>query len=80
LPALAPSRESGQHRGTTASFLLPALDPTAGTGEAIIADDPVLAASLTAKHFSPSEEMLFELHTRIRIRSGGDSNAHDQGQ
>jgi len=48
--------------------------------EAIIAGDPVLAASLAAKHFSLTEEMLFELHARIRLRSGGDSNADDQGQ
>ena len=48
--------------------------------EAIIAGDPVLAAGLAAKHFSLTEEMLSELHTRIRLRSGGDSNAHDQDQ
>ena len=48
--------------------------------EAIITGDPVLAASLAAKHFSLTEEMLSELHTRIRLRSGGDSNAHDQDQ
>jgi DNA-binding GntR family transcriptional regulator len=48
--------------------------------EAIIAGDPVLAASLAAKHFSLTEEMLSELHARIRRRSGGGSNAHDQGQ
>jgi DNA-binding GntR family transcriptional regulator len=48
--------------------------------EAIIFGDPVLAASLAAKHFSLTEEMLSELHTQIRLRSGGDSNADDQGQ
>ena len=48
--------------------------------EAIIAGDPVLAASLAAKHVSLTEEMLSEPHTRIRLRSGGDSNAHDQDQ
>src|SRR5262249_36360448 len=48
--------------------------------EAIIAGDPVLAASLAARPFSLAEEMLFELHARIRLRSGGDSNADDQGQ
>ena len=48
--------------------------------EAIIAGDPALAASLAAKHFSLTEEMLSELHARIRRRSGGNANAHDQGQ
>ena len=48
--------------------------------EAVIAGDPERAASLAARHFSLTEEMLSELHARIRLRSGGESNAHDQGQ
>lgn len=48
--------------------------------EAVIAGDPQRAASLAARHFSLTEEMLTELHARIRLRSGGQSNARDQGQ
>jgi DNA-binding FadR family transcriptional regulator len=48
--------------------------------EAVIAGDPGRAASLAARHFSLTEEMLTELHARIRLRSGGESNAPDQGQ
>ena len=48
--------------------------------EAVIAGDPERAAGLAARHFSLTEEMLSELHARIRVRSGGESNAHDQGQ
>jgi DNA-binding GntR family transcriptional regulator len=47
--------------------------------EAVIAGDPERAASLAARHFSLTEEMLSALHARIRVRSGGESNAHDQG-
>jgi len=48
--------------------------------EAVIAGDPERAASLAARHFSLTEEMLTGLHARIRLRSGGESNAPDQGQ
>jgi len=48
--------------------------------EAVIAGDPERAAGLAARHFSLTEEMLSELHARIRVRSGGESNADDQGQ
>jgi GntR family transcriptional repressor for pyruvate dehydrogenase complex len=48
--------------------------------EAVIAGDPDLAASLAARHFSLTEEMLSGLHARIRLRSGGESNARDQSQ
>ncbi len=48
--------------------------------EAIIAGDPDQAASLAARHFSLTEDMLRELHARIRLRSGGDTNARHQGQ
>jgi DNA-binding FadR family transcriptional regulator len=48
--------------------------------EAVIAGDPGRAASLAARHFSLTEEMLSGLHARIRLRSGGESNAGDQGQ
>jgi GntR family transcriptional repressor for pyruvate dehydrogenase complex len=42
--------------------------------EAVIAGDPALAAELAAQHFSLTEEMLRELHARIRLRSEGDLN------
>ena len=47
---------------------------------AIIAGDPALAASLAARHFSLTEDLLRELHARIRVRSGGESDAGSQGQ
>jgi GntR family transcriptional regulator, transcriptional repressor for pyruvate dehydrogenase complex len=49
------SRALGQH---------PAL------ADAVIAGDPGAAASLAAAHFSLTEDMLRELHARIRLRSG----------
>jgi len=48
--------------------------------EAIIAGDPAMASSLAARHFSLTEEMLSELHARIRLRSGGEAHARDQDQ
>jgi len=40
--------------------------------EAVIAGDSAQAAHLAATHFSLTEEMLGELHARIRLRSEGD--------
>ncbi|HUC55757.1 MAG TPA: FadR/GntR family transcriptional regulator [Streptosporangiaceae bacterium] len=48
--------------------------------EAVIAGDADRAASLADEHFSLTEEMLTELHARIRIRSGGSNDAGGQGQ
>ena len=48
--------------------------------EAVIGQHPELAANLAAEHFSLTEEMLTELHARIRIRSGGTSDAGSQSQ
>jgi GntR family transcriptional regulator, transcriptional repressor for pyruvate dehydrogenase complex len=42
--------------------------------EAVIAGDPALAADLAAQHFSLTEDMLRELHARIRIRTEGELN------
>ena len=48
--------------------------------EAVIAGDAQSAASVAAQHFSLTEDMLRELHARIRLRSEGDPHArsHDQ--
>jgi GntR family transcriptional regulator, transcriptional repressor for pyruvate dehydrogenase complex len=48
--------------------------------DAVIAGQPGRAASLAATHFSLTEDMLRELHARIRLRSGGESDARSQGQ
>jgi GntR family transcriptional regulator, transcriptional repressor for pyruvate dehydrogenase complex len=40
--------------------------------EAVIAGDSAQAAQLAAEHFSLTEDMLRELHARIRLRSEGD--------
>ncbi len=40
--------------------------------EAVVAGDPALAASLAARHFALTEDLLRELHARIRLRSGGE--------
>ena len=48
--------------------------------EAIVAGDPVLAAGLAAGHFSLTEDLLRELHARIRVRSGRDADAGSQDQ
>jgi GntR family transcriptional regulator, transcriptional repressor for pyruvate dehydrogenase complex len=39
--------------------------------DAVIAGDADLAADLAAEHFSLTEDMLRELHARIRVRTGG---------
>ena len=48
--------------------------------QAIIAGDPETAARVAAQHFSLTQDMLRELHARIRVRSEGDPHArsHDQ--
>jgi GntR family transcriptional repressor for pyruvate dehydrogenase complex len=48
--------------------------------EAVISGDAALAARAAAQHFSLTEDMLRELHARIRLRSEGDLHArsHDQ--
>jgi DNA-binding FadR family transcriptional regulator len=48
--------------------------------EAVISGDPERAAELAAQHFSLTEDTLRELHARIRIRTGGESDAGSQGQ
>jgi GntR family transcriptional regulator, transcriptional repressor for pyruvate dehydrogenase complex len=47
--------------------------------EAVIAGDPEKAASAAAAHFSLTEDLLRELHARIRLRSEGDPHVrgHD---
>jgi len=39
-----------------------------------------LAASLAARHFSLTEDLLRELHARIRVRSGREADAGSQDQ
>jgi DNA-binding FadR family transcriptional regulator len=39
--------------------------------DAVIAGDADRAAALAAEHFSLTEDMLRELHARIRVRTGG---------
>ena len=48
--------------------------------EAVIVGDAAMAASAAAQHFSLTEDMIRELHARIRLRSEGDLHArsHDQ--
>jgi GntR family transcriptional repressor for pyruvate dehydrogenase complex len=48
--------------------------------KAVIAGDPARAARLAASHFSLTEDMLTELHARLLLRSGGDTDARSQGQ
>ncbi len=48
--------------------------------EAIIAGNAQAAASLAARHFAMTEDLLRELHARIRLRSGGEADANSQGQ
>ena len=48
--------------------------------EAVIARNPDRAAELAAGHFSLTEDMLIELHARIHIRSGGNSDASGPSQ
>lgn len=46
--------------------------------EAVIAGDSTQAAHLAAEHFSLTEEMLRELHARIRLRSEGDPDGRSK--
>jgi DNA-binding FadR family transcriptional regulator len=48
--------------------------------EAVIAGDPATAASVAAQHFSLTEDLLRELHARIRLRTEGDLDARGHGQ
>jgi DNA-binding FadR family transcriptional regulator len=48
--------------------------------EAVIAGDPARAARLAASHFSLTEDMLTELHVRLHLRAGGETDARSQGQ
>lgn len=48
--------------------------------EAVISGDAEAAARLASTHFSMTEDMLRELHARIRVRSGGEAHARSQGQ
>lgn len=48
--------------------------------DAVIAGNPDRAAELAAEHFALTEDILRELHARIRIRSGGKADADGQGQ
>lgn len=48
--------------------------------EAIIAGNAQAAATLAARHFSLTEDMLRELHARIRLRSGGEADARSPAQ
>ncbi|MGH3276680.1 MAG: FadR/GntR family transcriptional regulator [Streptosporangiaceae bacterium] len=47
--------------------------------EAVIAGDPDRAAQVAARHFSLTEDLLRELHARIRLRTEGEHHArsHD---
>jgi len=47
--------------------------------DAVITGDSDRAAAIAAEHFSLTEDMLRELHARIRVRSGGDSDADGDG-
>jgi GntR family transcriptional regulator, transcriptional repressor for pyruvate dehydrogenase complex len=47
--------------------------------EAVIAGDADLAARLAAEHFSLTEDMLRELHARIRLRAEGELNGRSSG-
>jgi GntR family transcriptional regulator, transcriptional repressor for pyruvate dehydrogenase complex len=47
--------------------------------EAVIAGDSEQAARLAAAHFSLTEDMLRELHARIRLRSEGDLDGGSKG-
>ena len=55
-----------------------ALDQHPSLAEAIVAGTADTAAQLAAEHFALTEEMLRELHARIRLRSEGDPDGRDQ--
>jgi GntR family transcriptional regulator, transcriptional repressor for pyruvate dehydrogenase complex len=46
--------------------------------EAIVAGEPDAAARIASEHFSLTEEMLRELHARIKLRSEGVPDAHGE--
>jgi DNA-binding FadR family transcriptional regulator len=48
--------------------------------DAVIAGNADRAADIAAEHFSLTEDVLRELHARIHVRSGGESDADGQGQ
>jgi DNA-binding FadR family transcriptional regulator len=48
--------------------------------EAVIAGDAATAARVAAQHFSLTEDLLRELHARIRLRSEGEPHAPSQDQ
>lgn len=54
-----------------------ALDQHPLLAEAVIAGDTARAARLAAAHFSLTEEMLREMHARIRLRSEGDRDGRN---
>ena len=47
--------------------------------EAVIAGEPDRAARLADRHFSLTADTLAELRARLRLRSGGDTDARSQG-
>lgn len=48
--------------------------------DAVIAGNPDQAAEIATEHFSLTEDMLRELHARIRVRTGGNPDADSEGQ
>jgi len=48
--------------------------------EAVVAGDPSRAAALAAGHFSLTQDVLTELRARLQLRTGGETDAHSQGQ
>lgn len=47
--------------------------------QAVIAGDAADAATLAASHFSLTDDMLTELHARLHLRAGGDTDARSKG-
>ena len=45
--------------------------------EAVIAGEPDAAARIAAEHFSMTEDMLRDLHARIKVRSEGELDGPD---
>ncbi|HYK27690.1 MAG TPA: GntR family transcriptional regulator [Streptosporangiaceae bacterium] len=56
-----------------------ALDQHPALAAAVIAGDSNLAEQLAAEHFSLTEEMLHELHARIKLRSEGGPDGRSSG-
>lgn len=48
--------------------------------EAVIAGDPERSAALADSHFSLTEDMLTELHARLHLRAGRETDARSDGQ